>query len=92
MTYGQGYVISPPAPPWASLSDAAAATCRISFEAMLRGHAIAGGETQDRLLEELAARLAMADSAGDLRAVLDPIARELHADAVRLVTPQETLA
>ena len=34
----------------------------------------------------------MADSAGDLRAVLGPIARELHADAVRLATPQEILA
>ena len=59
---------------------------------MLHGHAIAGGETQDRLLEELAARLAMADSAGDLQAVLGPIARELHADAVRLATPHEILA
>ena len=92
VAYGQGYGISRPAAPWATLSDAAAATCRISFAAMLHGHAIAGGETQDRLLEELAARLAMADSAGDLQAVLGPIARELHADAVRLATPHEILA
>ena len=92
VAYGQGYGIAPP-------GGRRGRPCRRRgrhVPDLLRGdpsgHAIAGGETQDRLLEELAARLAMADSEGDLRAVLGPIARELHADAVRLATPQEILA
>ena len=92
VTYGQGYGIGRPAPPWASLEDHAAETCRLSFTATLQGStALATSETQDHGLEALAERLSMAGSATDLAAVLDPIARELHADAVHLATPDGIL-
>jgi diguanylate cyclase (GGDEF)-like protein/PAS domain S-box-containing protein len=87
VAYGQGYGIGRPGPPWVVPSEQAAETCRTSFTAALEGSAaLVTGETEDDGLEALADRLSMASSATDLKAALEVIARELHADAVCLTT------
>jgi diguanylate cyclase (GGDEF)-like protein/PAS domain S-box-containing protein len=92
VTYGQGYGIGRPGRPWGTLEDHAAETCRVSFTATLQSStANVTSETQDHGLEALAECLSMASSATDLLAVLEPIARELHADAVHLATAHGTL-
>ncbi len=88
VSYGQGFGLGRPAPPWARVEPLAADTCRLSFTAMLGGAATSGAEElHDRRLELLTDRLALADHADDLHAALEPIALELHADAIRVLTP-----
>jgi hypothetical protein len=86
VTYGQGYVIARPAPPWAPVSPPAADACAVSFTATLAEAPPAPGqsEPQDRRLERVTGMLSRARRADDLDAALEPIARDLNADRVVL--------
>jgi diguanylate cyclase (GGDEF)-like protein/PAS domain S-box-containing protein len=86
VAYGQGYGLGRPGPPWPDAVEEAASTCRASFTASLAEDAPTGtGNTQDHGLELLLARLSLATDAHAIEALAGPIARELGADAVRLV-------
>ena len=86
VTYGQGYVIARPAPPWAPASVAAAEACTVSFTATLAEVPPAPGQTepQDRRLERVTGLLSRARRPEDLDAALEPIARDINADRVVL--------
>jgi diguanylate cyclase (GGDEF)-like protein/PAS domain S-box-containing protein len=89
VTYGQGYVIARPAPPWAPVSRDATDACTVSFTATL-AEAVPGrgvGEPQDRRLERVTGMLSRARRPEDLQAALAPIAGDLHADHVVLSAP-----
>jgi diguanylate cyclase (GGDEF)-like protein/PAS domain S-box-containing protein len=78
VTYGQGYVLARPAPPWASVDPAGVALCRSALSAVIR-HEAAGARaatTSEFGLERVCHQIGLVTTRADLRAVLDPI-REL---------------
>jgi diguanylate cyclase (GGDEF)-like protein/PAS domain S-box-containing protein len=86
VAYGQGYGIARPGPPWAGVAEEATTTCQVSFTASLSENTPSGtGDGQEHGLERLLARLSLATDAHDIEALAPSIARELKADAVRLV-------
>ena len=91
VAYGQGYGLGRPAPPWPGPAGAAVEACRRSFAVTLAGEPAGDDLTHDHRLEQLSDRLALTSSAADLDGALELIALELHADAVRLRTPEWTL-
>jgi diguanylate cyclase (GGDEF)-like protein/PAS domain S-box-containing protein len=92
VAYGQGFGLGRPAPPWAPAEVCAADTCRVSFTATLAGAASEPDDArQDHRLELLIAQLARAERAADVSLALEPLALELHADAIRVLTPSGAL-
>jgi diguanylate cyclase (GGDEF)-like protein/PAS domain S-box-containing protein len=92
VSYGQGYGLGRPAAAWASVEPAAADTCRLAFAAILSRDTITeGDETHDARLELLTDQLALADRPEHLEPTLALIARELHADAIRVLTPHGSI-
>jgi diguanylate cyclase (GGDEF)-like protein/PAS domain S-box-containing protein len=87
VTYGQGYVLARPGPPWASAEPDAASVCTSALRAVIRHDT--GGEderaaTSELQLERVCHQIgAVADRDG-LRDVLDPIRRLLSVDDVLL--------
>src|SRR4051812_18843100 len=80
VSFGQGYRLARPGPPWQPIDAEAAATCLTAARAILTG------ETRhDGGLEQLVGRLAEASDPDDLEGCLDAIAAELHADEVRVI-------
>lgn len=86
VAYGQGYGLARPGPPWAELAEEATSACRVSFTAALSDDPSAAGDGHDHGLERLLARLSLANDLHEIEALAAPIARELHADAVRLLS------
>jgi EAL domain-containing protein (putative c-di-GMP-specific phosphodiesterase class I) len=88
VSYGQGFALARPSPPWTTVAPAVAAELlRWSMEG--RASDIAPFDlaaSADRRLERLVERLSDAASLVDLQGVTELIAQELHADAV-LVSP-----
>jgi hypothetical protein len=79
VTFGQGYAIARPGPPWPTPAPEAVEACMVSFTAALT---LPRGDD----LEEVAALLADARDGDDLSAATVPITRELNADRVVLDT------
>jgi diguanylate cyclase (GGDEF)-like protein/PAS domain S-box-containing protein len=78
VTYGQGYVLARPAPPWAAVDSSAVALCRSALSAVIR-HEAAGARaatTSEFSLERACHQIGLVATRADLRAVLEPI-REL---------------
>jgi diguanylate cyclase (GGDEF)-like protein/PAS domain S-box-containing protein len=88
VAYGQGYLIARPAAPWAPAGSEAAATCLNSFAATLHDE-VAGSETagHDGRLERLTGRLSRVSTRRELDGCLATMALEVHADDVRIVSP-----
>jgi diguanylate cyclase (GGDEF)-like protein len=86
VTYGQGYVLAHPAPPWMAVDPDAVAVCRSALSAVIRHDA--GGEraatTSELNLERACHQIGLVDSRADLRAVLEPIRALLGVDQVIL--------
>ena len=82
---GRATALAGPVPPWAALADEATSACRVSFTAALSDNPSAAGHGHDHGLERLLARLSLANDLHEIEALAAPIARELHADAVRLL-------
>jgi diguanylate cyclase (GGDEF)-like protein len=84
--WGQGWVLARPEPPWAEVSPIAAEACRTALAdtfRMLPTERRPVGSS-DRRLVHLSARLAAAQSRGDLEETLALIAAELGATKVSL--------
>ncbi len=84
VSYGQGYVLARPAPPWAEpLPDAKQFLRQISSEA-LRDPLVGGSAhlDDDRALEEATTRVSRAGSHSELKPALEVMARCLHAHQV----------
>jgi diguanylate cyclase (GGDEF)-like protein/PAS domain S-box-containing protein len=84
VTYGQGYALAVPSPPWAGVDPAAAAVCTSSLRAVIR-HDEADertSTTSERLLEQVCHRIGEVSDRADLRRVLDPIRALLSTDQV----------
>jgi diguanylate cyclase (GGDEF)-like protein/PAS domain S-box-containing protein len=92
VAYGQGYLIARPAAPWVTASSEAAATCLNSFAATLHDEAAASERAgHDGRLERLTGRLSRISTRGELDGTLLTMAMELHADDVRIVSPERVL-
>ncbi len=91
---GQGYGLARPGAPWAAPAPEAVAACRTSFDRTLAGTPDGQTEqgTTDGRLELLTELLAQAREVADVERALSTVAGELHADAIRLVTPTATHA
>jgi GAF domain-containing protein len=86
VTYGQGYVLAMPSPPWAPVDPAAAAVCTSALHAVIRHDEAEarGSVTSELQLERVCHRIGgVADRQG-LRDVLGPIKRLLSTDDVVL--------
>jgi EAL domain-containing protein (putative c-di-GMP-specific phosphodiesterase class I) len=92
VAYGQGYLIARPAAPWVTASSEAAATCLNSFAATLHDEAAASERAgHDGRLERLTGRLSRISTRGELDGTLLTMAMELHADDVRIGSPERVL-
>jgi EAL domain-containing protein (putative c-di-GMP-specific phosphodiesterase class I) len=84
VSYGQGFALARPSPPWTTVAPAVAAELlRWSTEG--RASDVAPFElaaSADRRLERLVERLSAVSSLADLEGVTELIAQELHADEV----------
>ena len=86
VAYGQGYGLARPGPPWVELEAEATAACSVSFTAALSDDPLTtSGDGQDHGLEQLLARLSLTHRVRDVEVLAPAIARELHADGVRLL-------
>ena len=84
VTYGQGYGLARPGPPWPTVSLEATAVCSAAFGAVISNE-VAGVDRSrdgDYRLEQIARRLFEADRLADLNDVMGLIAVELRADEV----------
>ena len=86
VTWGQGFRLARPAPPWAEISTEAAELCRTALAESFRSLPSEGGTvgSSDRRLVHLSAKLAGARTRGDLESALALIAAELGAEKVCL--------
>ena len=87
VTYGQGYALARPGPPWVGVTESAAETCLSSRSAILQKASQYDTDNQrahDRRLEWLTVALSEANSYVDLARALAPIAEDLHADEIVL--------
>jgi diguanylate cyclase (GGDEF)-like protein len=86
VSWGQGYILGRPEPPWPAVDERSAEACRAALSRALRtsSSADAGSIAGDRRLEHLSARLAGARSRDDLDSAVALIAAELHAQNVIL--------
>jgi hypothetical protein len=86
VTYGQGYVLARPGPPWAAVDPAAVAVCRSALNAVIR-HDKAGeptATTSELQLERVCHRIGLVTTRAELREVLEPIRALLDVDEVIL--------
>jgi diguanylate cyclase (GGDEF)-like protein/PAS domain S-box-containing protein len=83
VSYGQGYLIARPAPPWATVSSAAADACRAAARAAFSDEL--DFETHERRLEQITRLLVGVRSAEDLDACLRLLTAELRADRLEIV-------
>jgi EAL domain-containing protein (putative c-di-GMP-specific phosphodiesterase class I) len=84
VTYGQGFVLARPAPPWAGVATDAAAVCTSALRAVIR-HDEAGeraATTSELHLERVCHRIGTVADREDLRHVLGPIRDLLDVDEV----------
>ena len=86
VTWGQGFRLARPAPPWAEISTEAAELCRNALAESFRSMPSEGGTvgSSDRRLVHLSAKLAGARTRTDLESALALIAAELGAEKVSL--------
>jgi GAF domain-containing protein len=86
VTYGQGYVLARPLPPWVGVDPDAVTVCRSALSAVIR-HDAAGARpasTSELHLERVCHQIGLVTSRPELRAVLDPIRALLEVDEVIL--------
>jgi len=93
VTYGQGYVLSPPARPWAEVDESAVASCYAAWQAALHGHAGGPATSSDGALERVAATIAQVRGPEEIASALGEATRDLGAEraALRLVTHDGSL-
>ena len=86
VTYGQGYVLARPEPPWTAVDPEAVAVCRSALSAVIRHDAVAErtATTSELGLERVCHQIGLVTTRADLRAVLDPIRTLLEVDEVIL--------
>jgi len=86
VSYGQGWAVGRPAPPWTPAAPQAVQACVSAFTATLADVPALGAPrgSHDRGLELLAEQLSRAVGPADLEDALEPIAQELAADAIAL--------
>src|SRR4051794_22298578 len=86
VTYGQGYVLARPAPPWAGVDPAAVAVCRSALSAVIRHdrRGESSAATTELGLERVCHQIGFVATRTDLRRVLDPIRALLGVDEVIL--------
>ena len=92
VTYGQGYALARPGPPWAGVALAAVEACSSSLTAALRRGGVASGpspENADHRLEALARAVFDAGEPVDMDEAMRLVAAELHADEVYLSCAHE---
>ena len=83
VTFGQGYVIARPAPPWSPAAPDASQTCATSFTVSLaKDPSDATGDLREHALERIVTRLSRATDHLQLVEAMEPIAAELRADHV----------
>jgi diguanylate cyclase (GGDEF)-like protein/PAS domain S-box-containing protein len=84
VTYGQGYGLARPGPPWPVVAPEAAEVCRQSLEAVIRQKDAADetGRESDRNLAQLSRRIFDASRFSDLNDVMELVAAALQADEV----------
>ncbi|MGH2968525.1 MAG: diguanylate cyclase domain-containing protein [Solirubrobacteraceae bacterium] len=83
VTYGQGYAIARPGPPWAPVAAQAAAACSHSYAETLGLEPPAtGDQLRDRRLDVITGLLANAADEDDLTSAMPAVARQLNAEAV----------
>jgi diguanylate cyclase (GGDEF)-like protein/PAS domain S-box-containing protein len=93
VTYGQGYVLSPPARPWPEVDESAVASCYAAWQAALHGAAVGPATSADGAMERVAATIAAVRGREELAGALGIASRDLGADrsALRLVQRDGTL-
>jgi diguanylate cyclase (GGDEF)-like protein len=86
VSWGQGWALARPEPPWAEVSPVAAEACRVALEDTFRTLPVENRPigSSDRRLVHLSARLAAARTRDDLEEALALIAAELGATKVCL--------
>jgi transcriptional regulator with GAF, ATPase, and Fis domain len=86
VTYGQGYVLARPAPPWVTVDPAAAEVCTSALRAVIRHDAGPDptATTSERQLERVCHQIGTLAGTGGLRTLLDPIRDLLAVDEVVL--------
>ena len=83
VTFGQGYVIARPLPPWSPAAPDASQTCATSFTVSLaQDPSDATGDLREHALERIVTRLSRATDHLQLVDAMEPIAAELRADHV----------
>jgi diguanylate cyclase (GGDEF)-like protein/PAS domain S-box-containing protein len=91
VTYGQGFVLAEPAPPWAGVDPAAVAVCRSALNAVIRHDEADAGTaaTTELALERVCHQIGTIATRSQLRDALEPIRALLEVDEVilSLVTP-----
>ncbi len=86
VTYGQGYGLARPGPPWPAVSPDAASACRSALGAVIRHDELdtAAIRTSERELERVCHQISGVTSHDHLRRLLEPIRRFLDVDEVSL--------
>jgi hypothetical protein len=90
VTYGQGFVLARPGPPWAGVDPAAVAVCRSALSAVIRHDEDERTSTTTELqLERVCHQIGTIATRAELRDVLEPIRALLEVDEVvlSLLTP-----
>jgi hypothetical protein len=86
VTYGQGFVLAVPSPPWAGVDPAAVSVCRSALNAVIR-HDEADPDTAattELQLERVCHQIGIVANRAQLREVLEPIRALLEVDEVVL--------
>src|SRR4051812_19076736 len=92
VTYGQGFVLAEPAPPWPGVDPAAVAVCRSALNAVIRhDEADPTAATTELQLERVCHQIGLVANRAQLREVLEPIRALLEVDDVvlSLLTPDQ---
>ncbi|MEA2439376.1 MAG: hypothetical protein QOH76_800 [Thermoleophilaceae bacterium] len=86
VTYGQGYVLARPAPPWVAVEPEAVAVCRSALNAVIRHDAAddRAATTSELHLERVCHQIGTVTNRSELREVLEPIRVLLEVDDVIL--------
>lgn len=95
VTYGQGYVLSPPARPWAEVDESAVASVYSAWQSALHGRSESGAASSgEATLERVAAVIATVRAVEDIPGALEEAARDLGAErsALRRVMSDGTLS
>src|SRR3954468_18667329 len=86
VTYGQGFVLAEPAPPWPGVDPAAVAVCRSALNAVIRHDEAETrtAATAELQLERVCHQIGLVTNRARLRDVLEPIRALLDVDEVVL--------